>query len=60
MSTWLKSVFTNVGVIGEIFQFFWVNKKWWLIPMLTVLILFGLLFVFASATGLGPFIYSLF
>jgi hypothetical protein len=33
---------------------------WWLIPMVSVLLLFGLLLIFASASGVGPFIYSLF
>jgi len=50
----------NAGVLGEIFAFLWKNKKWWLIPMVAVLLLMGLLLVFASASGIGPFIYTLF
>jgi hypothetical protein len=38
----------------------WQNKLWWLIPMVTLLLMFGLLLVFASASGIGPFIYTLF
>ncbi len=60
MGAWVKSIFANAGVVGEIFVFFWQNKKWWLIPMLAILLLFGILMVFASASGIGPFIYSLF
>ena len=60
MATWFKSLFANAGVVGEIFIFFWKNKKWWLIPMLFVLILFGIFMVFAATTGIGPFIYTLF
>ncbi len=60
MAAWVKSIFANAGVVGEIFVFFWHNKKWWLIPMLAILLLFGILMVFASASGIGPFIYSLF
>jgi uncharacterized membrane protein len=60
VGSWFKSILANAGVVGEIFRFFWQNKKWWLIPMLVVLLLFGILMVFATATGIGPFIYTLF
>jgi hypothetical protein len=33
---------------------------WWLIPMVAILLVFGLLLIFASASGIGPFIYTLF
>ena len=51
---------TNLGVVGEMLEFLWTKKMWWLIPMVTVLLLFGLLLIFASASGVGPFIYTLF
>jgi hypothetical protein len=60
MSNFFKSMATNTGVIGEILQFLWARKLWWLIPMVTVLLLFGLLLVFASSSGVAPFIYTLF
>jgi hypothetical protein len=60
MATWLKGLAANAGVFGEIFVFLWRNKKWWLIPMVSLLLLLGLLLVFATVTGIGPFIYTLF
>jgi len=51
---------TNSGVLGEIIAFLWERKLWWMIPMVTVLLLFGLLLVFASSSGVAPFIYTLF
>jgi hypothetical protein len=51
---------SNVGVVQELLAFLWKRKLWWLIPMVTVLLLFGLLLIFASASGVGPFIYTLF
>ena len=50
----------NLGVVGELLAFLWARKLWWLIPMITVLLLFGLLLIFASSSGLAPFIYTLF
>jgi hypothetical protein len=60
MSNFFKGMVTNTGILGEIIQFLWARKMWWLIPMVTVLILFGLLLVFASSSGVAPFIYTLF
>jgi hypothetical protein len=45
--------------IGELWDFLRDNKKWWLLPILVVLLLFGVL-IFLSGTGLAPFIYTLF
>jgi hypothetical protein len=46
--------------IGELFRMFGRGGRWWLLPMVMVLMLFGILLVLASATPLGPFIYALF
>lgn len=43
----------------EFLLFVMENKKWWLIPLLLVLLLFGVL-VALSSTGAAPFIYTLF
>jgi len=51
---------SNFGVTGELMGYLWARKLWWLIPMVFVLMLFGLLLIFASASGLAPFIYTLF
>ena len=44
---------------GEFLGFLRQNKKWWLVPVLIMLLVFGLL-IFLSGTGLAPFIYTLF
>jgi hypothetical protein len=51
---------TNMGVVGEVLSFLWQRKLWWLIPLVTALLLFGLLLVFATTSGVAPFIYTLF
>ena len=55
-----RRMITNTGVVGEVLRFLWARKMWWLIPMVSVLLLMGLLLIFASASGVAPFIYSLF
>jgi drug/metabolite transporter superfamily protein YnfA len=44
----------------EIWLFMRQNKKLWLLPMAVVLLLVGILLVFAETSALAPFIYSLF
>jgi hypothetical protein len=51
---------SKIGILGQLLQFLWVRKLWWMIPMVVVLVLFGLLLVFAQGSGLAPFIYTLF
>ena len=50
----------NVGIAGELFSFFWQNKRWWLLPMLVTLFLLGALVVLAQSSAIAPFIYTLF
>ena len=37
-----------------------VRKKWWLLPIILVLLLVGMLLVFAQGSVLAPFIYTIF
>lgn len=60
MKKFLRSMSANFSVVGELLSFLWKQKLWWLVPMVAVLLVFGLLLIFASASGIGPFIYTLF
>tara|TARA_Y100000815_G_C12955081_1_gene354390 strand:+ start:400 stop:549 length:150 start_codon:yes stop_codon:yes gene_type:complete len=46
--------------IIEIFDFLKVRKKFWLLPIIIILILFGALLFFTSGTAVAPFIYTIF
>jgi Family of unknown function (DUF5989) len=59
MST-ARTVVGRFGIVGELFFYFWSNKKWWLVPMLVTLFLFGVLIVLAQSSAIAPFIYTLF
>jgi hypothetical protein len=50
---------TRTGVIGELVGFMSHNKKWWLTPIVLMLLLLGALIVIGG-TGAAPFIYTLF
>lgn len=46
-------------IVHEFVAFLKANKKWWLLPIIVLLLGFGILLMLA-ATGAAPFIYTLF
>ena len=50
----------NVRILREFFSFLKHEKKFWLIPIIVMLVLFGLLLVFSQSSAIAPFIYTLF
>jgi len=49
-----------MSLIKEIWLYMRQNKKYWLIPILFILILMSVLLVLAQSSALAPFIYSIF
>jgi hypothetical protein len=47
-------------VLVEFWQFLREEKKYWLMPIVIVFVLFGLLIVFGQSSAVAPFIYTLF
>ena len=56
----LRATRHRVSIVGELLAYLWRRKLWWMIPMVTILALFGLLLVFTQGSALAPFIYTLF
>ncbi len=48
------------GLMRELWDFMRVRKKWWLAPIIAVMLLVGMLLVFAQGSALAPFIYTIF
>lgn len=51
---------SRLRVISELWELMKHNKKYWLAPIITVLVLVGFLLVVAGGSALAPFIYTLF
>ena len=47
-------------MIRELWAYMRVRKKWWLLPVILVMVLVGTLLVFAQGSALAPFIYTIF
>ena len=44
----------------ELWGFLRHRKKFWLLPIIVILLLFGMLLVFTSGSAIAPFVYTLF
>ncbi len=49
-----------IDILKELFRFLLARKKYWLIPIIIVLFLFGGLIVLTQGTVVAPFIYTIF
>jgi hypothetical protein len=49
-----------IEFLKEFLDFLKVRKKYWLLPILIVLVLFGVLIVLSQGTVVAPFIYTIF
>ena len=47
-------------IVGELWRFLRVRKKFWLVPVLLMALLFGGLIVLTQASAVAPFIYTVF
>ena len=50
----------KLSIVKEFWDFLKVRKKWWITPIVIVLVLLGALIVFSQGSALAPFIYTLF
>jgi len=58
MSRWTQAA-DRLEIVKELLVFLWQQKLWWMIPMVVVLITFGVLLVLAQSSPIAPFIYTL-
>ena len=49
-----------ISFLKEFFEFIKYRKKYWLIPIIVVLALFGILIVLSQGSAVAPFIYTIF
>ncbi|MGA9121289.1 MAG: DUF5989 family protein [Bacteroidota bacterium] len=56
----MGSSLDKLSILGDLWAFMRVRKKWWLGPIVAMLLMLGLLLVFTQGSALAPFIYTLF
>ena len=50
----------KIGIVLEFWDFLKTRKKWWLGPIVLIMLLMGLLIVLTEGSAVAPFIYTLF
>jgi hypothetical protein len=56
----LNQLKNRFSIMSELIAFLWLRRLWWMIPMVIVLLAFGLLIIFTQSSALAPFLYPLF
>ena len=56
----MRDLLARMGILGELLQFLWRRKLYWLIPMIITLIIFAIIIILGSNPATQPFIYTLF
>jgi uncharacterized protein DUF5989 len=51
---------SKLSIIKEFLYFLKTRKKWWILPIVALLLMLGVILVAAKSSALAPFIYSLF
>tara|TARA_B100001250_G_C19795218_1_gene788394 strand:- start:2038 stop:2187 length:150 start_codon:yes stop_codon:yes gene_type:complete len=49
-----------MSFLKEFLQFLIIRKKYWLLPVIIILVIFGGLIILSHGTPVAPFIYTLF
>ena len=49
-----------MGFLKEFWEFLKIRKKYWLLPIILVLVLFGGLIILTQGSAIAPFIYTIF
>jgi hypothetical protein len=49
-----------LSLLKELFAYMGARKKWWLLPVCAVLLIFGGLLILAQGSAIAPFIYTVF
>jgi hypothetical protein len=50
----------RVGIAGELVSFFASHKRWWMLPVILIVLLTATLIILAQSSAIAPFIYTLF
>jgi len=50
----------KLAILKELWDFLKMRKRWWLAPIIIVLLLLGVLIIFTESSAVAPFIYTLF
>jgi len=57
---WHKIKKSKLSIFAEIWILMKEHKKWWIGPIIVLLVMIGIVIVFAESSAIAPFIYTIF
>jgi uncharacterized protein DUF5989 len=55
-----RTAFARFRIAGALFSFMWRRKIWWMVPLVTILLVLGVLVIFGQSSAISAFVYALF
>ncbi len=56
----MQRVRRRFTIAGELISFFARNKRWWVLPIIILVLLFGMVLIAAESSSIMPLIYTMF
>jgi Family of unknown function (DUF5989) len=56
----VRSAGSRFGIAGELLRYFAGQRRWWMLPLILLVLLGGLLILLGQSSALAPFLYPLF
>lgn len=56
----VRSAGRRFGIAGELLSYFVGQRRWWMLPLILLVLLGGLLILLGQSSALAPFLYPLF
>lgn len=50
----------KLSIMGELLQFLWRERLWWMVPFVVTLLIVAVLVIFAQSSPVLPFLYAAF
>jgi len=55
-----RNLASRFAIAGQLLAFFWRRKVWWMVPLVFIILVFGVLVIFGQSSAVSAFIYALF
>ena len=57
---WLNRLTARASAVRRFLDYLWLERLWWMMPMVLILLVFGAVIFFTQSSAVAPFIYTLF
>ena len=59
VTRFFRNTFARIGIAGNLLGFFWLRKTYWMVPLVAVLLVLGILVIFAQSSAISALLYTI-